>query len=128
MKAIILAGGLGTRLPPVTFAIPKPLLPVGDKPILQIIISQIRNAGIDEITLAAGYQAEPIKAFRGDGSQFGETISHVYVHEQKPLGTAGPLALCREQCRIGIETVEHLDEVMKEIGRLPAETFAGKAS
>jgi NDP-sugar pyrophosphorylase family protein len=62
MKAIILAGGLGTRLPPVTFAIPKPLLPVGDKPILQIIISQIRNAGIDEITLAAGYQAEPIKA------------------------------------------------------------------
>ncbi|HWE49887.1 MAG TPA: sugar phosphate nucleotidyltransferase [Bryobacteraceae bacterium] len=93
MKALILAGGLGTRLRPFTFAIPKPLLPIGDKPILHIILSQMRNAGIDEIVLATGYQAELIRAFCGDGSRFGVRIS--YVHEESPLGTAGPLALAR---------------------------------
>jgi NDP-sugar pyrophosphorylase family protein len=93
MKAMILAGGLGTRLRPFTFSIPKPLLPIRDKPILHIIISQMKNAGIDEIILATGYQAELIRAFCGDGSRFGVRIS--YVHEQKPLGTAGPLALAR---------------------------------
>jgi NDP-sugar pyrophosphorylase family protein len=93
MKAIILAGGLGTRLRPFTFAIPKPLLPVGDKPILEIIIRQMKNSGIDEIVLATGYQAELIRAFCGDGARFGVRIS--YVHEDKPLGTAGPMALAR---------------------------------
>ncbi len=63
MRAMILAGGLGTRLRPLTFSIPKPLLPVGEKPILQIIIEQMRSAGIDDIILATGYQAELIRAF-----------------------------------------------------------------
>lgn len=93
MKAIILAGGLGTRLRPLTFSIPKPLLPVGEKPILQIILGQMRSAGIDDIVLATGYHAELIRAFCGDGSQFGVRIQ--YVHEHKPLGTAGPLSLAR---------------------------------
>lgn len=93
MKAMILAGGLGTRLRPFTFSIPKPLLPLGDKPILQIIINQLKNGGIDDIVLATGYQSELIRAFCGDGSRFGLQIS--YVHEQKPLGTAGPLSLAR---------------------------------
>jgi NDP-sugar pyrophosphorylase family protein len=93
MKAMILAGGLGTRLRPLTFSIPKPLLPVGEKPILQIIIEQMRGAGIDDIVLATGYQAELIRAFCGDGSKLGVRIS--YVHEDKPLGTAGPLSLVR---------------------------------
>lgn len=93
MKAMILAGGLGTRLRPLTFSIPKPLLPVGERPILQIIIEQMARGGIDEIILATGYQAELIRAFCGDGAKFGVRVS--YVHEAKPLGTAGPLALAR---------------------------------
>lgn len=93
MKAMILAGGMGTRLRPLTFSIPKPLLPVGEKPILQIILEQMKRGGVDEIVLATGYHAELIRAFCGDGSQFGLKIH--YVHEHKPLGTAGPLALAR---------------------------------
>ena len=94
MKALILVGGLGTRLRPFTFSIPKPLLPIGEKPILQIIIEQMKAAGIEEIVLATGYQAELIRAFCGDGSKYGVRVS--YVHEEKPLGTAGPLSLVRE--------------------------------
>ncbi|HYM25021.1 MAG TPA: sugar phosphate nucleotidyltransferase [Vicinamibacterales bacterium] len=93
MKAMVLAGGFGTRLRPFTFSIPKPLLPVGEKPILQIIIEQLRGAGVDEVVLATGYHAELIRTFCGDGSKFG--IRATYVHEAKPLGTAGPLALAR---------------------------------
>jgi NDP-mannose synthase len=93
MKAMILAGGFGTRLRPLTFSIPKPLLPVGERPIIQIIIGQLKDAGIDEIVLATGYHAELIRAFCGDGSKFGVRIS--YIHEDKPLGTAGPLTLAR---------------------------------
>src|SRR6516164_7776731 len=97
MKAMILVGGLGTRLRPLTFSIPKPLLPLGEKPILQIIIEQMKSASVEDIVLATGYQAELIQAFCGDGSKFGVNIS--YVHEQKPLGTAGPLSLARQQFR-----------------------------
>lgn len=95
MKAVLLVGGLGTRLRPLTFSIPKPLLPVGEKPILQIILEQLREAAIRDIVLATGYQAELIQAFCGDGSKFGVNIS--YVKEDKPLGTAGPLSLVRER-------------------------------
>jgi len=90
MKALILAGGLGTRLRPLTFSIPKPLLPVGEKPIVQRIIEQLRAAGITDLILATGYHAELIRAFCGDGSKFGVSIR--YVHEEQPLGTAGPAA------------------------------------
>lgn len=95
MKAILLVGGLGTRLRPLTFSIPKPLLPVGEKPILQIILEQLREASIRDIVLATGYQAELIQTFCGDGSKFGVSIS--YVKEEKPLGTAGPLSLVRDR-------------------------------
>jgi NDP-sugar pyrophosphorylase family protein len=90
---MILAGGRGTRLRPFTFSIPKPLLPVGEKPILQIIIEQMKRAGVEDLLLATGYQAELIRAFGGDGSRFGARIS--YVEEREPLGTAGPLSLAR---------------------------------
>jgi NDP-sugar pyrophosphorylase family protein len=93
MKAMILAGGLGTRLRPLTFSIPKPLLPVGEKPILQRIIEQLRDAQITDIVLATGYQAELIRAFCGDGGKFGVGIS--YLQEHKPLGTAGPASALR---------------------------------
>lgn len=91
MKAVILAGGKGTRLRPYTTIFPKPLVPVGDKPILEIVLSQLKRAGIIDIVLAVGHLAELIQAFFGDGKKFGLNIS--YSMEDKPLGTAGPLSL-----------------------------------
>jgi NDP-sugar pyrophosphorylase family protein len=91
MRALILAGGLGTRLRPLTFSIPKPLLPVGEQPLLEIVIEQLKVSGIVDLVIATGYQAELIRAFAGDGSRFGVSVE--YVHEEKPLGTAGPLSL-----------------------------------
>jgi NDP-sugar pyrophosphorylase family protein len=99
MKAMILAGGMGTRLRPLTFSIPKPLLPVGEKPILQKIMEQLRDAGITDLVLATGYQAELIRAFCGDGSKFGVSIT--YVHEHQPLGTAGPAGALKRQLTPG---------------------------
>ena len=99
MKAMILAGGMGTRLRPLTFSIPKPLLPVGEKPILQKIVEQLRDAGVTDIVLATGYQAELVRAFCGDGSRFGVSVS--YVHEHHPLGTAGPASALKGQLPAG---------------------------
>jgi len=93
MKAIVLAGGLGTRLRPLTFAVPKPLLAVGEKPILQHIIEQLAASGCDEIILATGYLAELIQAYCGE--RFGTHIR--CIKESQPLGTAGPLSLLRGQ-------------------------------
>lgn len=99
MKAVILVGGLGTRLRPMTFSIPKPLLPVGEKALLEIVIEQLRAYGISELILATGYQASLIHAFCDDGRKFGVEIS--YVHEDEPLGTAGPLALIKDRVAEG---------------------------
>jgi NDP-mannose synthase len=93
MKAVILAGGQGNRLRPYTFTVPKPLLPLGDRPLLNYMIAQLARCSITDIVLALGYQAELIRAYCGDGSRFGVRIA--YVVEPQPLGTAGPLALCR---------------------------------
>lgn len=93
MKAVVLAGGQGNRLRPYTFTVPKPLLPLGDRPLLNYIIAQLARCAVTDIVLALGYQAELIRAYCGDGSRFGVHIQ--YVTESRPLGTAGPLALCR---------------------------------
>ncbi len=97
MIAVIMAGGLGTRLRPLTYAIPKPLLPVGEKPILEIIIGKLRAQGIREIHVTTGYRAELIKTYFGDGKKFGVRIS--YLNEDRPLGTAGALARLRGKLR-----------------------------
>ncbi|MFC1517587.1 sugar phosphate nucleotidyltransferase [Candidatus Margulisiibacteriota bacterium] len=91
MQAIILAGGKGTRLKPYTTIFPKPLVPVGDIPILEIVIRQLKHHGFKKITIAVGHLAELIEAFFGDGKKWGVEIS--YSLEDKPLGTAGPIAL-----------------------------------
>jgi len=91
MKAVILAGGKGTRLAPYTTVFPKPLMPLGDKPILETIIRQLKHYGFKEIVFAVGYLAELIRAYFGDGSAFGLRI--LYSKEEIPLGTAGPLSL-----------------------------------
>ena len=94
MKAVILAGGRGTRLRPLTFSIPKPLLPIAEKPILEIILTNFKKFGITEVIISVGYQGELVKAFCGDGGKFGVSVR--YVDEDKPLGTAGPLSLMRD--------------------------------
>lgn len=97
MIAVIMAGGLGTRLRPLTYSIPKPLLPIGDKPILEIIIEKLRSQNIREIFLMTGYRSELIQTYFGNGSKFGVSIQ--YVHEEKPLGTAGALSFLRAKIK-----------------------------
>lgn len=89
MKVVILAGGRGTRLLPYTTVLPKPLMPVGDVPILEIVIKQLVEHGFKEINLAVGYLSELLKSYFGDGSKYGVNIN--YHKETEPLGTAGPL-------------------------------------
>jgi NDP-sugar pyrophosphorylase family protein len=91
--AIILAGGKGTRLKPYTIAIPKPLVPVGDKPILEIILQQLKENGFDNIIITVNHLAELIQAYFGDGAKWGVNIS--YSLEEKPLSTMGPLKLVK---------------------------------
>jgi NDP-sugar pyrophosphorylase family protein len=91
MKAVILAGGKGRRLAPYTAILPKPLMPVGDVPILEIVLRQLKHAGFDEIVMAVGYLAELLLAYFGDGHKLGLRIR--YSREEEPLGTAGPLSL-----------------------------------
>lgn len=91
MRAVILAGGKGVRLAPVTQVIPKPLVPLDGKPILEIVLKQLRAHGFHHVTLAVGYMADLIQAYFGDGSKFGLHLD--YSFEAEPLGTAGPLAL-----------------------------------
>ena len=91
MKAVILAGGTGTRLRPYTTVLPKPLMPIGDLPILEILVRQLKTAGCSEIVLAVGYLAALIQAYFGDGSRWGIPIR--YSQETTPLGTAGPISL-----------------------------------
>jgi len=91
MKAVVLAGGKGRRLAPYTTVIPKPLMPIGDMPILEVMLRQMKRAGVDEVILAIGHLGHLLRAFFGDGSQYGLRIS--YSIEESPLGTAGPLAL-----------------------------------
>jgi NDP-mannose synthase len=93
-RAIILAGGKGTRLKPYTIAIPKPLVPIGDTPILEIIIKQLAKSGFDHITITINHMADIIKAFFDDGSKWGVKID--YSLEDKPLSTMGPLTLIED--------------------------------
>jgi dTDP-glucose pyrophosphorylase/predicted transcriptional regulator len=94
-KVVLMAGGLGTRLRPLTNATPKPLLEVGNKPILETIIANFAKYGFKNIILSVNYKSHMIEEYFGDGSKFGVDIE--YVHEQKRMGTAGALSLMREK-------------------------------
>jgi NDP-mannose synthase len=94
LRAIILAGGKGTRLAPLTDIIPKPLVPLGGMPIMEVVIRQLKAHGFRRITLAVGYLSELIKAYFQDGSKWGVKLD--YSYEPEPLGTAGPLALIKD--------------------------------
>ena len=93
-RAIILAGGKGTRLKPYTITLPKPLVPIGDIPILEIIIKQLKKAGFEHITITVNHLADIIKAFFGDGKKWDINID--YSLEEKSLSTMGPLTLIND--------------------------------
>jgi NDP-mannose synthase len=95
MKVIILAGGKGRRLLPFTTNFPKPLMPVGERPILEILLLRLKADGLTDIVIATGHLEELIRAYFGDGQKFGVNIT--YSREDKPMGTAGPLDLVRDQ-------------------------------
>jgi NDP-sugar pyrophosphorylase family protein len=90
MRAVILAGGKGVRLAPLTEVIPKPLVPLGGMPIMEVVIRHLKANGFRRITLAVGYLSDLIKAYFQDGAKWGVEID--YSYEPQPLGTAGPLA------------------------------------
>lgn len=94
MKAVVLAGGKGTRLAPYTKILPKPLMPIGDMPILEVILRQMKTAGIGKVILTVGHLSELLRAFFQEGHQWGLQIE--YSYEKSPLGTAGPLALIND--------------------------------
>ena len=94
MRAVILAGGKGVRLRPYTTTLPKPLMPVGERPILGIVIEQLRACGVERVTMAVNHMAEIIMAFFGSGEKFGLEID--YSLEDKPLGTIAPLKLIKD--------------------------------
>ena len=89
MKAVILAGGLGTRLQPYTNSLPKPMLPLGEKPILEHLIEWVRKNGVKEIVLCVSYLRKKIEDYFGDGKKFG--VKNEYAISNKPLATAGQL-------------------------------------
>ena len=91
LQAVIMAGGFGKRLHPLTESLPKPMLPVGDKPVMELLVNQLRNAGIQTVNVTTHFEPEKIKDHFGDGSNFG--VSMNYVSEESPLGTAGSLRL-----------------------------------
>lgn len=94
MMAVILAGGKGTRLKPFTMSIPKPLLPLGDVPIIEVVLKQLARAGFKRVVMTLGHMAPFFQAHVGNGSKFGLTITHLI--EDQPLGTAAPLRLIQE--------------------------------
>lgn len=91
MRAFVLAGGRGSRLHPFTTVIPKPLVPVGDMPILEILLRQLKVHGFERVTISVGYLSSLIESYCGDGGRWGLSID--YVREDEPLGTAGALSL-----------------------------------
>jgi len=95
VRVVVLAGGMGTRLRPYTAVLPKPLMPVGDLPILEIIVRQLRRNGFRRITLAVGHLSSLVQAYFGDGSRWDVRLD--YLVEDSPLGTAGPLATVRDE-------------------------------
>jgi dTDP-glucose pyrophosphorylase/CBS domain-containing protein len=89
LQAVVMAGGYGTRMLPLTEQVPKPMLPVSDKPLLERIVQQLREAGIKRVNVTTHYKAEVISQHFGDGRDFGVEIE--YINEDQPLGTAGAI-------------------------------------
>lgn len=94
MKAVIQCGGMGTRLRPFTSVLPKPLMPIGARPVLELLLKWLRRNGIEQVYVTTGYLGHLIRSVCGDGSQWNLKIR--YTQEMEPLGTIGPLSLIRD--------------------------------
>jgi NDP-sugar pyrophosphorylase family protein len=97
LQAVLMCGGLGTRLRPWTYIIPKPLFPLGERPVLELLVERLKLNGITEIFISLGYKGELIEATLGNGQHLGLSIQ--YIREDEPLGTAGALNLLRDKLR-----------------------------
>ncbi len=97
VQAVLMCGGRGMRLRPWSLIIPKPLFPVGDRPVLELLVERLRLHGVTEIYLSLGYKAEMIESVFKDGQHLGVRVH--YVREEEPLGTAGSLNLLRDELR-----------------------------
>jgi NDP-sugar pyrophosphorylase family protein len=95
MKVVIQCGGKGTRLRPYTMVLPKPLMPVGSRPVLELLLKWLRRYDVQEVYVTIGYLGHIIKSFCGDGHQWDMRIR--YTEEREPLGTIGPLSLLRDE-------------------------------
>jgi len=95
MKAVIQCGGKGTRLRPHTSILPKPLMPIGARPVLELVLKWLRRNGIKDVFITTGYLGHLIRSVCGDGNQWNMRI--IYTQELEPLGTIGPLSLVREE-------------------------------
>src|SRR6266436_8952591 len=95
MKAVIQSGGKGTRLKPYTLVLPKPLMPVGSKPVLELLLKWLRRNGTHEAYITTGYLGHLIRSVCGDGRQWDLRIT--YTEESEPLGTIGAMSLLRDQ-------------------------------
>jgi len=93
MHAVIMAGGRGSRLQPYTTVLPKPLMPIGDRPILDVLLHQLVNAGVDGVTISVGHLSGLIESWIAHSGGYGIPVDFVY--EDEPLGTAGALANVR---------------------------------
>jgi NDP-sugar pyrophosphorylase family protein len=94
IRVVILAGGKGARLKPYTTIFPKPLMPLGEMPILEVVLRQLKSAGFEKITLSVNHKAHLIQTFFNNGSQLGLDLS--YCEEDEPLGTAGSLSIIKD--------------------------------
>ena len=95
MKAVIQCGGLGTRLRPYTLVLPKPLMPIGSRPVVELLLKWLRRNGIREVYITSGYLGHLIRSYCGNGDQWNLDIR--YTQELEPLGTIGPLSLIRNE-------------------------------
>ena len=95
MKAVIQCGGLGTRLRPYTLILPKPLMPIGSRPVIELLLKWLRRNGIRDVYITSGYLGHLIRSFCGNGDQWNVKIR--YTQELEPLGTIGPLSLIRDE-------------------------------
>lgn len=120
--AFIIAGGKGTRIQPITKEIPKSLLPLSGKPLLQYTINHLKEYGVNNIIISVGYKAEKIKEYFGDGNRFGVKIT--YIKEDEPMGTAGPLRLAKDLLKEPF-IMCNADE-LKEIDLIDMFTFHNK--
>jgi NDP-sugar pyrophosphorylase family protein len=95
MKAVIQCGGMGMRLRPYTSILPKPLMPIGSRPVIELLLKWLRRNGIRDVYITSGYLGHLIRSFCGEGTQWNLKIR--YTQEQEPLGTVGALSLIRDE-------------------------------